>query len=46
LLKNDADYDERSFEKAKQKQEKFRVKKIIAEAKKLGLEVIEPHEAA
>jgi transposase len=46
LLKNDADYDETSFEKAKQKQEKFRVKRIIAEAKKLGLEVIEPHEVA
>ncbi len=27
LLKNNTDYDETSFEKAKQKQEKFRVKK-------------------
>lgn len=31
-----------AFEVAKTKREKFRVKKIIAEARKLGLEVIEP----
>ena len=36
------DYDEMAFEVAKTKREKFRVKKIIAEARKLGLEVIEP----
>lgn len=30
-----------AFEKAKQKQERFRIKKIIAEARKLGLEVRE-----
>ncbi|WP_003544129.1 hypothetical protein [Desulfotomaculum nigrificans] len=43
LLMNDVDYDETSFEKAKQKQEKFRVKRIIAEARKFGLEVREVH---
>jgi regulator of RNase E activity RraB len=41
LLKNGTDYDETAFEKAKQKQERFRIKKIIAEARKLGLEVRE-----
>ncbi|AKX94406.1 hypothetical protein MOTHE_c16220 [Moorella thermoacetica] len=41
LLKNGTDYDETSFEKAKQKQERFRIKKIIAEARKLGLEIRE-----
>jgi hypothetical protein len=42
MLKYDTDYDETSFEIARKKQEITRVKKIIAEAKKLGLEVIEP----
>jgi hypothetical protein len=46
LLKNDVDFDERSFEVVKTKQEQFRVKKIIAEARKLGLEVIEPPKTA
>jgi len=46
LLKNDVDYDETSFEKAKQKQDSFRVKKIIAEARKLALEVVEAPKTA
>lgn len=41
LLKHDVDYDETAFEKAKQKQDRFRIKKIIAEARKLGLEILE-----
>jgi len=41
LLKNGTDYDETSFEETKEKQKRFRVKKIIAEARKLGLEVRE-----
>jgi hypothetical protein len=45
LLKNDTDYDKTFFEKAKQKQERFRVKSIIAEARKLGLEVREVPQA-
>ncbi len=46
LLKNNTDYDENCFEVIKLKQEKSRVKKIIAEARKLGLEVIEPPKTA
>lgn len=42
MLKNDTDFDEDYFELAKVKQEKYRIKKIMAEARKLGLEVIEP----
>jgi len=45
LLKNDVDYDEASFEKAKQKQHGFRVKKIIDEARKLGLAIVEPYKS-
>ncbi len=41
MLKTGTDYDEASFEVARTKQEKFKIKKIIAEAKKLGLEVVE-----
>lgn len=46
MLKHDTDYDETYFEATKTKQEQFRVKKIIAEAKKLGLEVVEPQKTA
>lgn len=46
MLKNDSDYDESSFEIARVKQEKVRVKNIIAEARSLGLEVINPPQTA
>ena len=46
MLKNDSNYDEDSFELTRIKQEKVRVKKIIAEARRLGLEVIEPPKTA
>lgn len=46
MLKNDSDYDENSFELARVKQEKIRVKKFIAEARRLGLEVINPPQTA
>lgn len=46
MLKTDTDFDEMAFEVARVKQDKFRVKKIIAEAKKLGLTVIEPLKTA
>ena len=46
MLKNDSDYDENCFELVRVKQEKVRVKKIIAEARRLGLEVIEPPQTA
>lgn len=46
LLKYGTDYDESSFEAVKTKQEQFRVKRIIAEARKLGLEVVEPQKTA
>jgi len=42
MLKNDTDYDEQVFEKVREKQESIRVKKIINEARKLGLEVTLP----
>jgi transposase len=42
MLKNGSNYDEDSFELTRIKQEKVRVKKIIAEARRLGLEVINP----
>lgn len=41
MLKNNTDYDENCFELAEAKQEKYKIKKIMAEARKLGLEVIE-----
>lgn len=41
MLKNNTDYDENCFEIAKVKQENYKIKKIMAEARKLGLEVIE-----
>ena len=46
MLKNGTDFDENCFEVIRIKQENFRVKKIIAEARKLGLEVIEPPKTA
>jgi len=46
MLKNDTDFDESYFELVKVKQEKYRIKKIMAEARKLGLEVIEPPKTA
>lgn len=42
MLKNNTDYDERVFEEVRKKQEIIRVKRIINEARKLGLEVIVP----
>lgn len=46
MLKNDTDFDEDCFEVVRAKQDKSRVKRIIAEARKLGLEVIEPQKTA
>lgn len=46
LLRTGANYDETVFEKTKQKQEKFRIKRIIAEARKLGLDVREVTQTA
>jgi aryl-phospho-beta-D-glucosidase BglC (GH1 family) len=42
MLKKDTEYDEQVFEKVKKKQEVIRVKKVINEARKLGLEVTLP----
>jgi aryl-phospho-beta-D-glucosidase BglC (GH1 family) len=42
MLKNDTDYDERVFDEVRKKQEMIRVKRLINEARKLGLEVIVP----
>ncbi|EGD50213.1 hypothetical protein TheetDRAFT_2977 [Thermoanaerobacter ethanolicus JW 200] len=39
MLKNNTDYDERIFDEVRKKQEIIRVKRIINEARKLGLEV-------
>jgi hypothetical protein len=46
MLKNGSNYDEDSFELTRIKQEKVRVKRIIAEARRLGLEVINPSQTA
>ena len=46
MLKNGTDFNEDNFELVKIKQEKYRIKKIMAEARKLGLEVIEPPKIA
>lgn len=46
MLKNDTDFNEDYFELVKVKQEKYRIKRIMAEARKLGLEVIEPPKIA
>jgi transposase len=46
MLKNGSNYDEDSFELTRIKQEKVRVKRIIAEARRLGLEVINPPQTA
>jgi hypothetical protein len=43
MLKNDTDYDERVFDEVRKKQEMIRVKRLINEARKFGLEVIVPH---
>lgn len=40
MLKTNSQYDETAFEVAKTKQNMFRIKKILAEAKKLGLELV------
>ncbi|SDG29261.1 hypothetical protein SAMN04244560_02087, partial [Thermoanaerobacter thermohydrosulfuricus] len=42
MLKNNTDYDERIFDEVRKKQEIIRVKRIINEARKLGLEVTLP----
>ncbi|SFE64721.1 hypothetical protein SAMN04324257_02397, partial [Thermoanaerobacter thermohydrosulfuricus] len=42
MLKNNTDYDERIFDEVRKKQEIIRVKRIINEARKLGLEVTVP----
>jgi len=41
MLRDGTDFDEAAFEIAKAKQEMFKVKRIMAEAKKLGLTVTE-----
>lgn len=46
MLKTGTDFDESCFEVVKAKQEKFKIKKIIAEARRLGLEVIQPPKTA
>jgi transposase len=46
MFKTNAQYDETAFEIAKTKQEAFRVKKILAEAHKLGLELVVPKKPA
>lgn len=46
LLKNNIQYVEALFEQVKTKQENFRIKRIIHEAKKLGLEVVLPSKSA
>ena len=44
ILKNHTIYDESKFEAAKKKQESSRIKKIKADARKLGFELIPiPH---
>lgn len=43
MLKYGSQYDEGVFETVKQKQSERHKKRIIAEAKKLGLEIIESH---
>lgn len=40
MFKTNSQYDETAFEVAKTKQDGFRVKKILAEARKLGLELV------
>jgi hypothetical protein len=42
MLKNNTDYDEKVFDEVRRKQEIIRVKRLINEAKKFGLEVIVP----
>lgn len=42
MLKTGSQYNEDIFETVKQKQSERHKKKIIAEAKKLGLQIIEP----
>lgn len=45
MLKSGKVYDETVFDYVKQNQEALRLKKVISEAKKLGLEVIVPQSA-
>ena len=45
LLKNNTFYDEEAFANAKLKQDSARIKKLIYEAKKLGLEIAVPKSA-
>ena len=46
MIKNGSSYDESVFETVRQKQEERRKKKIISEAKKLGLQIVEPAKTA
>lgn len=46
MLKNGTDFDEGHFDRIKEKQKAFKVRKVITEANKLGLEVIEPPRTA
>jgi len=46
MLKTNTEFDETAFEAARVKQDKFKAKKIMAEAKKLGLTLIEPSKTA
>ena len=41
MLKTNTAYDEQKFDAVKRKQEFFRLKKIQAEAKKLGFELVQ-----
>lgn len=45
MLRSGKAYDETLFDYVKQNQEALRLKKIISEAKKLGLEVVVPQSA-
>jgi len=40
MFKTNSHYDETAFEIAKTKQDRFRIKKILAVARKLGLELV------
>jgi hypothetical protein len=45
MLKNSEKYSEEKFEQAKQKQEERRIKRVIHDAKQLGLTVTRPDAA-
>jgi transposase len=42
LLKNKTFYDETIFDKTAQKLEKYKIKRLMSEARKLGLQITEP----